>query len=279
MVAIFSLLTTPLPLVDRSVIFLAMKIHPNTAGSMISLLIIALLAGAHGQTTNGVDADGYWDTSIGVPGSDGPIRAMVVTPSTVVVGGSFGRIGGINANFIAQWDGHNWSGLGSGVTGGFGPQVLALAAQGGNIYAAGVFSLAGGVPAGNIAKWDGDKWSALGTGIPTVVKALAVSGTDLYAGAEFSSAGGVAAANIARWDGTNWHAVGSGLPGYTVNCLAASRDALYVGGYFTNWMDGVEIKYLAKWDGLQWSPLGSRLYADPYSVLLHSAVQEHEILI
>ena len=78
------------------------------------------------------------------------------------VGRDFTISGGNPANFIAKWNGSNWSslGLGMGPSGPY-PDVLALAVAGSNVYAGGEFTTAGGSAANRIAKWDGNNWSAL----------------------------------------------------------------------------------------------------------------------
>jgi cysteine-rich repeat protein len=77
--------------------------------------------------------------------------------------------------------------------------VLALAANGTDLYAGGEFWVAGGMSAPHIAKWDGTSWSALGTGMNNTASALAVNGTDLYVAGSFTTAGGIASVGIARW--------------------------------------------------------------------------------
>ena len=60
---------------------------------------------------------------------------------TLYAGGEFITAGDVtNANYIAQWDGTNWSSLGSGLDGG----VEAFAVSGTNLYVGGGFAKAGG---------------------------------------------------------------------------------------------------------------------------------------
>jgi len=95
-------------------------------------------------------------------------------------------------NFIAQWDGNQWSSLGSGETDG----VLALAMYHGELYAGGA---AGGVSANYIARWDGSQWKPLGVGTNLTVFALEVYKDTLYVGGVFTMAGGDSAFYIAKW--------------------------------------------------------------------------------
>ena len=187
--------------------------------------------------------DENWDNFFGVPGATpGTCVALTWAHRTLYAGGSFTQIGGTNANYIASWDGTNWSPLGVGVDGGY---VGTIAAAGSDIYAGGFFTNAGGIPATNIAKWDGTNWSALGTGLQGWVRTLAGVGTNLYAGGEITSAGGVAVTNIARWNGSAWSDVGGGING-SIATMATDGTNLYVGWGFGG---------VAKWDGAAWALL------------------------
>src|SRR5262249_23542673 len=119
------------------------------------------------------------------------VNALAVSGSNLYAGGAFTNAGGTAANYIAKWDGSNWSPLGSGVSG----EVWALAVSGTDIYAGGYFTDAGGAAANYIAKWNGSTWTTLGGGVAgrdniyhsPVVYALAVSDNDLYAGGIFTT--------------------------------------------------------------------------------------------
>lgn len=62
--------------------------------------------------------------------------------------GVFTTAGGSPANYIAKWNGSNWSAFGSGMNGG----VSALAVLGGDLYAGGDFTRAGGKVSAYIAR-------------------------------------------------------------------------------------------------------------------------------
>jgi hypothetical protein len=171
-------------------------------------------------------------------------------------GGDFTVAGGIDADYIAKWNGSTWSALASGMN----EVVYALALDGaGNLYAGGYFIQAGGSAANCIAKWNGGAWSALGSGMNGYVTALAVDRAGrLYAGGPFTTAGGVAAANVARWTGT-WSALGSGVNGSVLALATDTAGNLYAGGNFTA-AGGVTSASIAKWNGgllSSWSTLGS----------------------
>jgi hypothetical protein len=132
-------------------------------------------------------------SGMGAMGGNTPsVLALAVSGGTLYAGGEFTTAGGSNANYIAQWDGTNWSSLGLGVSSGRfnDTEVTALAVSGTDLYVGGVFITAGDVAATNIAKWDGTNWSALGSGMNAAVTALAISGNTLYAGGDFITEGG-----------------------------------------------------------------------------------------
>jgi hypothetical protein len=196
------------------------------------------------------------DSGLGAGNGNPPVLSLAVSGSNLYAGGWFTTAGGIPANHIAKWDGHAWSGLGSGVY----SAPDALVASGSDLYASGYFTNGGGVAVYQVAKWDGSAWSPLGSGMSgtygaSAVYALAVSGRNLYAGGYFMTAGGSPATNIAKWDGTAWSALGAGMNS-SVYALAVLGSDVYAGGYFTT-ADNSPANYIAKWNGNSWSALGS----------------------
>ena len=223
-----------------------------------------------------------WDGSQWAPlgsGLDGRVLAFAVFDDgtgggpALHVGGIFANAGGLSANYIAKWDGSNWSSLSGGVNGLVSALTVFDDGSGGGpaLYVGGYFTSAGGAPAHHIAKWDGSGWAALGRGLAggfstaafelTVFDDGSGNGEALYVGGDFTVAGGVPADHIARWDGSSWSALAGGVDG-TVVSLAVFDDgsggaaALYVGGTFTS-AGGVSASRIAKWDGSSWFPLGT----------------------
>ena len=62
----------------------------------------------------------------------------------------FTTAGGINANYIAAWDGSSWKGLGSGMDG----AVSTVSTYDNKVIAGGDFNKAGGINAPGIAAWE-----------------------------------------------------------------------------------------------------------------------------
>ena len=231
-----------------------------------------------GTAANGALVNGY---------ASSQVYAIFVDDTDVYVGGQFENVSnhGVNliaGDYIAKWDGTNWSALGSDGAGdgSLSNEVKAMAKVGTDLYVGGTFTNVNNngisLPeADYIAKWDGTNWSALGSNgagngslsSSGFVYSLAVIGTDLYVGGNFTNVnnnGGLLleADYVAKWDGTNWSALGNnglldGALGAFVSALAVSGSDLFVGGYFTNAASIAAADYIAKWDGSSWSALGN----------------------
>lgn len=158
-------------------------------------------------------------------GTLGYPRALHVHNGDLVVGGEFGRAGGVVANNIAQWNGTTWSALG---TGSF-ATVYALESYGAQLIAAGQFQVGGNVAMPGA--WNGSSWSVLGSNPLSVpATALCTVGTDLYL-----DTGGL----LSRWDGATWSTAGvvtgifSGYQGTSIRALLQHGTDLILGGEFT----------------------------------------------
>lgn len=215
-------------------------------GALMFSLIISHLHAATYSNANWTGVGGY-------PGANGPVYATAVNGSGhLYIGGGFSVVGETSVPGLAQWDGTEWSALGSGVNG----SVWALAVSGNDLYVGGQFTMAGGLPATNLAKWNGTHWSALDSGLAgDVVRALAVSGSDVYAAGSFTNAGGVAVRNVAKWNGSSWSALGLGLNREAYVLMVSGSD-LYAGGAFTN-AGGITARGIARWNGSSWSAVGT----------------------
>ena len=137
-------------------------------------------------------------------------HALGQTP-VLVAGGSFTTAGGVSVNRVAQWDGTNWSTLGSGMDN----AVSALTVFNNQLVAGGAFTTAGSISASRIAQWDGLTWSAFSNSelMDGSVYALTVFNAMLVIGGAFTTAGGISANYIAQWNGTGWAALGNGIGG------------------------------------------------------------------
>ncbi len=246
----------------------------------------ALYVGGYFVTANGLIVNGIakWDgaewSALSGPlgtGMSGAVDDLAVyddgTGEALYAGGEFNTAGGVTVNFIARWNGTEWSALsgpsGTGVNDVVRTLVVHDDGGGEALYVGGSFTTAGGIDVNRIAKWDGAEWSALsgpsGTGMSGPVLDLAVyddgGGEALYAGGVFNTADGDDVNCIAKWDGTAWSALsgpsGTGMSGGVSSvavCDDGSGEALYAGGAFIT-AGGVTVNRIAKWDGTAWSAL------------------------
>jgi len=121
-------------------------------------------------------------------------------------GGDFTSAGGVEANYVAEWNGSAWSALGTGMSGGTASSYVNTLAcdSAGNLFAGSGFTQAGGLAANYVAEWVGSTWSALGSGmsgssVTLYVFTLAFDGRgNLYAGGDFTTAGGFPSTYIAE---------------------------------------------------------------------------------
>jgi trimeric autotransporter adhesin len=179
--------------------------------------------------------------------------------NTVFVGGYFSEMNGISANYLAKWNGSEWSAVSSDIV--FGSNVYALATNGSNLFVGGNFNQIGQIPANNIASWDGSQWSALSVagqnGTNWYVQLLEWHQDELYLAGGFSAAGGMLGTNcIARWN-AGFHALGTGIVGNcNVNALKSVNQNLIVGGRFSS-AGASSGPNIASWTNGSWRSLGS----------------------
>lgn len=132
---------------------------------------------------------------------------LVVQGGEVYAGGYFDRVVGpqpINppitiANYIARWDGSQWTTLSSGGQIGMNNAVQDLGTFAGELIATGLFSMAGATSAEHIARRSGGVWKAMGAGLDAPGTVLLSTPTALYVGGEFTQSGTLAANHILRW--------------------------------------------------------------------------------
>jgi hypothetical protein len=266
--------------------------NSNLIGSAVYTLLVSgadLYVGGSFKDAAGIraaDMVARWDgTAWSALGADSTgngaihdfqVKTLAFAGTDLYAGGWFSDAAGIDAaDYLARWDGHSWSAVGAGTSGGaaLNNWVLAIAVSGDDVYVGGIFEDAAGIPAADkLAKWDGHGWSAVGADasgpgpieVTGGIEALAVSGADLYVGGYFDDAAGIAAAdNVARFDGSRWHALGSSPAGGDgaiasgVTAFAFTTDGLYVGGYFRDAAGIATADGVAVWDGTVWSAVGS----------------------
>ena len=193
--------------------------------------------------------------------------------------GAFIRAGGVDANKIASWDGHNWSEVGGGLMPD-GCYAFTSTVYNNDLVVGGTFYAAGNLNVRGIVRWDGSEWHALGGDVfgesnQGGVFATAVFNGELIAAGNFSSAAGVPVNNIARWNGASWSAMSDGIAGGLPAALTVYNSNLIVGGTFTR-AGGVNALRIAQWDGQSWSALGSGI--DSGVIIDALAVHDDELI-
>ncbi len=96
----------------------------------------------------------YWEYLTGLGTFQGKLYAI----------GSFSKLGGVDAQNIAQWDGTTWAPVGDHPpmpTGSF----MTLTATANALYLGGIFDSTTGISANGVVRWDGTDWLPLGTGL------------------------------------------------------------------------------------------------------------------
>lgn len=175
---------------------------------------------------------------------------------------------------IAQWDGSNWSAVGTGQEFQPGTKVKALRMHNGELYVGGegvnvLIDTPNTIYSFYIGKWNGTAWGGLGMGfgggLPSdMVREIEVYNNEVIAGGDFvtiyDSIQSDSVWCVARWDGADWDSLGSGVianPSFvtTLRAMGVYQGELYVGGGFHE-AGGVPVNSMARWDGTGWSDVG-----------------------
>ena len=163
-------------------------------------------------------------------------------------------------DYIAKWNGSNWSELGDGIDSNFNGVINCITTdKNGNVYAGGYFTNAKGK--NYVAKWNGTTWSQLGGSDDSTLSVIHNIITD--SSGNVYSDGYIGTNNqklfIAKWDGSSWSGVGGAFNIFNdtyVNISSITIDPsgnLYAAGGF---MNKSHYYYMVKWDGNNWSQLG-----------------------
>lgn len=223
--------------------------------------------------------DENWDDQFGIPGTDGTVWAIAIDGDDIYVGGTFTKVGTIEANNLAKWNyaTKTWTEFGDvqgtpiahpipyGI-------VNTIKVHGDEVFIGGNFFSVDGVFASHLAKWDKSTgtWSEIGGGTRGNVRAIEIDGDDIYVGGSFLKVGNLenAANGIAKWNSSSgeWALLQNGVTGNfgsvpaQVNAIIIQESDVYVGGLFTS-AGSVATNHVAKWNAATntWSPLGQGL--------------------
>src|SRR6185369_10445270 len=132
----------------------------------VSVTVLAILAAFfQPQPAFSLPAPGdeHWATGFGPGGTDDILFSVIVKDGKLYVGGNQVQAGNVRANYIACYDGTNWSALNNGAQGDATTTfVFALEKDTNYLYAGGWFTNMDNCGARNIARWDGTNWSRMG---------------------------------------------------------------------------------------------------------------------
>ena len=224
-------------------------------------------------------------------GASSSVYALEVFNGELYAGGVFTEIGGINASYLARWNGSAWGpvanlisfmaadGLhandtalfigdggrvrywnGTGLfnltgnnSSSFNSTAYAITHYQDTLYCGGFFSS----PFARVAKWNGTNYESLTSGCNAQVGVLTPFEDQLFVAGNFQLAGDSLVNRTALWNGQEWNRMGAGVnDDVFVHCFF--QDTLYIGGRFTM-ANGQPASRVAKWNGSQWVRVGGTL--------------------
>jgi hypothetical protein len=220
-----------------------MKVRCTVGLSVVTLLVLGALAGpAYATGPGGWDHVGH-GAAVGTASLNGPAVSALNAddPSKLYVGGSFTTAGSISgADYIASWNGSNWSTVGSpGALTGL-VKAIAYDPVTHDVFAGGTFTIAGGSPANFLAVWNGVSWAPFCAPITANVNALKIIDRTLYVGGDFADGAGIPSADFLVAcnidNGAASSTVDSEVHAFSggIRALTASNGTLYAGGGFSN---------------------------------------------
>ncbi len=214
-------------------------------------------------------------------GTDDLVAAITEWNGFLIAGGWFEQAGGVEANYVATWDGETWATIGPAHSGEglLGNAVNALLPFEGDLVVGGDFFINTGQTVVNNARWDGTSWSPLGSNYEATRALAEYNGSlyratylgverwdgaswvlvspeyiDTYALTVYGDALFAAGyRDVWRWNGASWVSIGT-FDG-DIDALAAYSGRLIAGGRFTS-VEGIPARRIAAFDGVSWQPMG-----------------------
>lgn len=227
-----------------------------------------------------------WLPGFGLAGPEIHVRAQLVDSSgpspRLVIGGLFESVPGLDARYVATWDGQDFGALGAGTPGPTDALALYDDGTGPAIYAAGRVQL----PTPFLVRFDGTSWVDMGiTG--GAVRSMLVhddgNGPALFVTGGQLTAPGVPASVVLRYDGA-WSSVVPTLPGAFFGGfdLAVHDDgtgpALHVCGGPFDGLPGIpQGTTILRWDGANYARSNAGGPAQPFGSLTVVSIESSRI--
>ncbi len=199
---------------------------------------------------DGVQWKGMYDQGEIVQGTSGEVLDINFGDGGVVVVGTFGTAGGVNASNVASWSksGPKWGFFSTGTNN----RVRAVTPTNAGLVIGGDFSKAGGNDVNNIAIWDGTDWQPMGGGSNGVVSSLTHASGEAVAYGYFDDSPN---RKVARFRNGLWEIMGG--PDVVIDVISMATDGtnVWVGNQGAR-IPGMTTGNLAMWDGNQWNAAG-----------------------
>lgn len=254
-------------------------VHAIAVGDANQIFVGGLFPSAGGELVNNIV---LWNGETFIPLENGVstfntfspvVNSLVYLNGILYAGGCFTNASGVDANFIAGWNGTNWFDLGLGSQGALsilvGVWAIAATTDGKGLVVGGFFHNAGGVNVSNAAFYNitSKQWSSIGQGFDRRIYAIVVDDeNNWYFGGTFTNASGIPCSSVAKWNGTSFSNLGGGVEGQ-VQALAIWNEMLFVGGQFSSAGSGISVNNIAIYSNEEWSSPASGL-GSPNSAVL-----------
>ena len=251
---------------------------PSSSAVPVSSLLSfngALYAGGRFFNVGGVNANNVarwngtmWE-SLGTGADNGTDGAVVTlagaTNGTLYLGGGFVHAGTNTVNYVASWNGTQWSALDGGVSDPVIAGVGGVVMSGSDLFVCGTFLYAGTNTASGLARWDGTSWSRVSFPGRHPMSRIVSYGSRMVASGRLQNLMVQAPkTGLIQFDGEKWTIMGGSVGGQfdtsSVQTSGTSSGKVQVSGYFGVTDGSGQRPMVAQWDGKGWKNLGNSLF-------------------
>jgi Secretion system C-terminal sorting domain len=210
--------------------------------------------------------EGMWPTiGFGI----GAVYGLEVIDDELYCFGGFDSIRSIAANYVAKYDGTNWSTVNDFPFLSFSEKLYCGAKYMDKLYVGGNFASEEyfGNSNNSIASYNEPYWEITGSGITGgyhAVSEMTVFQNELYIGGIIYKLAGNAGNGIQKWNGTEWSSVGDDLKGdgnnlgsllFVYDLEVHNNNELYIAGAFS-YAGDIAANSVVKWDGEKYCSFG-----------------------